>query len=255
MDVIFKALNDRTRRDLLDMLRIKDGQTLTDLETKLGMTRFGVMKHLKVLEEASLIVSRKSGRFKYHYLNAVPLQEVIDRWIDPLLQKPLARQVIDLKEKLEGKIPMNVTTKKPDFILETYIQTTAAALWQALTDGEIFRQHHFAMATIKGDVAVGNTLEFITPDGGTMITTEITKSDPPNLLDMTFQPGWMGPDAEKSRCVYLIEEAGDNCKLTIEHYDIPPGHEGFGEGWTRVAASVKSYLETGSGLSFPPMGG
>ena len=103
MDAIFKALSDDTRRKLLDMLREKDGQTLSELEGNLGMTRFGVMKHLKVLEAASLVISRKQGRFKYHYLNVVPLQEVIDRWIEPLTQKPLARATLDLKAKLEGK--------------------------------------------------------------------------------------------------------------------------------------------------------
>jgi DNA-binding transcriptional ArsR family regulator len=67
----------------LDSLRIKDGQSLSDLEEQIEMTRFGVMKHLKVLEDASLVATRKVGRFKYHYLNALPLQEVIDRWIGP----------------------------------------------------------------------------------------------------------------------------------------------------------------------------
>ena len=109
MDAIFKALADDTRRQILDVLRDRDGQTLGELEdslAKLGvdMTRFGVMKHLKVLEAASLVISRKQGRFKYHYLNVVPLQEVIDRWIEPLTQKPLARATLDLKAKLEGKV-------------------------------------------------------------------------------------------------------------------------------------------------------
>ena len=108
MDAIFKALADDTRRLILDVLREQDGQTLQDLELSLAgqgveMTRFGVMKHLKVLEAASLVISRKQGRFKYHYLNVVPLQEVIDRWIEPLTQKPLARATLDLKAKLEGK--------------------------------------------------------------------------------------------------------------------------------------------------------
>ena len=108
MDAIFKALADDTRRLILDVLREQDGQTLQDLESSLAgqgveMTRFGVMKHLKVLEAASLVISRKQGRFKYHYLNVVPLQEVIDRWIEPLTQKPLARATLDLKAKLEGK--------------------------------------------------------------------------------------------------------------------------------------------------------
>ena len=108
MDAIFKALADDTRRLILDVLRDQDGQTLGELEESLAskgveMTRFGVMKHLKVLEGASLVISRKQGRFKYHYLNVVPLQEVIDRWIEPLTQKPMARATLDLKAKLEGK--------------------------------------------------------------------------------------------------------------------------------------------------------
>ena len=75
MDAIFKALNDPARRALLDSLRRRDGQTLKELEQQLEMTRFGVMKHLKVLEEAQLVVPRRAGRFKHHYLNAVPLQK------------------------------------------------------------------------------------------------------------------------------------------------------------------------------------
>ena len=109
MDAIFKALADDTRRLILDVLRERDGQTLQELEESLAgqgveMTRFGVMKHLKVLEAASLVISRKQGRFKYHHLNVVPLQEVIDRWIEPLTQKPLARATLDLKAKLEGNV-------------------------------------------------------------------------------------------------------------------------------------------------------
>ena len=104
MDAIFKALGDPARRDLLDSLRKRDGQSLSDLEQVLAMSRFGVMKHLKVLEEANLIVTRKDGRFKYHYLNVIPLQEILDRWIEPLTQKPLARAALDLKAKMEGNV-------------------------------------------------------------------------------------------------------------------------------------------------------
>lgn len=118
VDNVFKALADSSRRTLLDRLREQDGQSLTELESALGMTRFGVMKHLKVLEAAGLVVSRKVGRFKYHYLNAAPLQAVIDRWIEPLIQKPLARAVLGLKAGLEGTATM---TTKPDFVLQTYI--------------------------------------------------------------------------------------------------------------------------------------
>jgi DNA-binding transcriptional ArsR family regulator len=120
VDAVFKALADQTRRQLLDSLRDTAGQTLTELESGLGMTRFGVMKHLKVLEEAKLVTSRKEGRFKYHYLNAAPIQEVADRWIAPY-QKPFTRFALDLKHQLESSVPM---ADKPNFVLETYIRTT-----------------------------------------------------------------------------------------------------------------------------------
>ena len=97
MDHVFKAMNDPARRALLDALRAKDGQSLQELEAILDMTRFGVMKHLKVLEAANLVVPRKVGRFKYHYLNVMPLQEVFDRWVEPLLARPAAKSMTSLK--------------------------------------------------------------------------------------------------------------------------------------------------------------
>jgi DNA-binding transcriptional ArsR family regulator len=99
-DLVFKALADSTRRFLLDLLFTRDGRTLTELESGLEMTRFGVMKHLRVLEEAGLVVTRKSGREKLHFLNPVPIRLIHDRWID----KYTARQVsalADLKAQLE----------------------------------------------------------------------------------------------------------------------------------------------------------
>ncbi|EFL90753.1 helix-turn-helix domain-containing protein [Ahrensia sp. R2A130] len=106
MDTIFKALNDPARRAVLDLLRERDGRTSTQIEEALlasgfEMTRFGVMKHLKVLEVADLVTVRRSGRFKHHYLNAVPIQQVMDRWMEPLVAKPLARAVLDLKASIE----------------------------------------------------------------------------------------------------------------------------------------------------------
>ena len=108
MDAIFKALADDTRRAVLDLLRERDGRSLSEIETGLAemgfeMTRFGVMKHLKVLEGAGLVLTHKQGRFKYHFLNAVPLQQVIDRWIEPFTQKPMAQAALALKAKLEGE--------------------------------------------------------------------------------------------------------------------------------------------------------
>ena len=99
-DLVFKALADPTRRFLLDLLFERDGRTLTELESELEMTRFGVMKHLRVLEAADLIVSRRSGREKLHYLNPVPIRLVHDRWIDKYTERRVSA-LLDLKQELE----------------------------------------------------------------------------------------------------------------------------------------------------------
>ena len=101
-DRVFKALADPTRRFLLDLLFAREGQTLTELESAVEMTRYGVMKHLKVLEEAGLVVARRSGREKLHFLNAVPIREVHDRWIDKYTERHVAA-LIDLKHELENE--------------------------------------------------------------------------------------------------------------------------------------------------------
>lgn len=252
MDAVFKALSDDTRRKLLDMLKEKDGQTLSELEGKLGMTRFGVMKHLKILEEASLVVTRKSGRFKYHYLNAVPLQTVIDRWIDPLVQKPLSRLVLDLKADLEGEDPMALDTRtaKPDFVLETFIKTTADRLWAALTKPEHIQKYHFLHALPNSEKKQGARVDYMLANGHNMLTFEVLDEEPGKRLDMTFEPHFTEQDVPASRCVYEIEEQGDICKLTIMHFQIVPGLEGVRSGWSTIASGLKTYLETGD-ILFP----
>ena len=99
-DRVFKALADPTRRFLLDRLFARDGRTLTELESELEMTRFGVMKHLKLLEDADLVITRKSGREKLHFLNPVPIRLVHDRWIDKYTERRVSA-LADLKTELE----------------------------------------------------------------------------------------------------------------------------------------------------------
>jgi DNA-binding transcriptional ArsR family regulator len=99
-DLVFKALADATRRFLLDKLFVRDGRTLTELESELEMTRFGVMKHLRVLEDAGLIVTRRSGREKLHFLNPVPIRLIHDRWIDKYTERQVSA-LTDLKNTLE----------------------------------------------------------------------------------------------------------------------------------------------------------
>jgi DNA-binding transcriptional ArsR family regulator len=99
-DVVFKALADPTRRHLLDRLFERDGRTLSELESELEMTRFGVMKHLRVLEEAGLVVARRSGREKQHYLNPLPIRRIHDRWIDKYTELRVSA-LAELKSRLE----------------------------------------------------------------------------------------------------------------------------------------------------------
>lgn len=260
VDAIFKALSDDTRRLLLDELHRSDGQTLGALEAAMArhvsMTRFGIMKHLKVLEDASLVVTRKSGRFKHHYLNVVPLQEVMDRWMEPLLAKPAARGILTLKAQLERDAAMSntVSDDKPDFVMSTYIHTTQDALWDALTDADSNQHFNFLAGSCERE---GNQLIFRTPDDGLMLICTETHLEPKTRIDSTFEPHWAGPDVglEASRFVYLIEPQAAFCKLTLEHYNIPAGQEGVADGWNRTLAGLKTWLETGKSVKYADQSG
>ena len=117
-DLVFRALADPTRRHLLDRLHARDGRTLTELESELEMTRFGVMKHLKVLEGAGLVVIRWQGREKLHYLNPVPIRLIHDRWIDKYTERRVSA-LIELKNELESPSPQQITQKpKPKKLKE-----------------------------------------------------------------------------------------------------------------------------------------
>src|SRR5256714_2360411 len=124
MDEGFRALADPARRSLLDELFKQDGQTLSALEERLPMTRFGVMKHLKVLEEAGLVVTKRRGREKLHFLNAVPIRLVHDRWVSKYAE-PWTAALTALKRSLEDR-----TMEK---VFEIYIKTTPERLWEAIT--------------------------------------------------------------------------------------------------------------------------
>lgn len=248
MDAIFKALNDPARRALLDSLRAKDGQTLTELEEQLDMSRFGVMKHLKVLEDANMVIPKKVGRFKYHYLNALPLQEVIDRWVEPFLARPAARALIDLKTQLETE-----AMTKPDFMLQTFINCTQDALWDALTTADAHANFVFVSDDCRRD---GNAIVYYGADGAQQLICTETKLTPKTRIDSTFEPRWAGPDVplEQSTFAYIIDPQGPNaCMLTLEHYNIPAGQEGVADGWARTISSLKTWLETGERVKFPYM--
>src|SRR5436189_552780 len=148
MDAVFKALADPTRRGLLDELFRQDGQPLSALEERFAMTRFGVMKHLKQLEEAGLVVARRSGRQKLHFLNPVPIRLIHDRWVSKYAE-PWTAALSDLKQRLER------TMEK---VFEIYIRTTPERLWEAITDGDIRSKYQFG-ARIASEWTPGSRFE------------------------------------------------------------------------------------------------
>lgn len=123
-------------------------------------------------------------------------------------------------------------------------------LGEALTSADLSKRYYIAGAAIHGSMQSDAPYEYRTPDDHPILTGMVIAADPPRRLEMTFQPGWMGPDAKPSRIAYEIEAMGDIAKLTILHFKIPAGQDGVKDGWTKIAASLKSLLETGEALNF-----
>ena len=243
MDDVFRALADPTRRSLLDALFKDDGQTLSMLEGRLPMTRFGVMKHLKLLEEAGLVVTRRRGREKLHFLNPIPIRLIHDRWVSKYTE-PWVAALSELKEKLEGK-PM-------EKVFEIYIKTTPERLWKAITDTEMRRKYNFG-AVVASDWTPGSRYEGF--GGGALILEgENLEVDPPRRLVQSYRALW-SEDVKKegtSRVTWDIHPVGDSCLLKVTHDQL---HEGannqlFG-GWPMLLSGLKTLLETGELLTTP----
>jgi uncharacterized protein YndB with AHSA1/START domain/DNA-binding transcriptional ArsR family regulator len=243
MDDVFKALADPSRRSLLDELFKQDGQTLSALEERLPMTRFGVMKHLKVLEDAGLIATRRRGREKLHFLNAVPIRLVHDRWVSKYTA-PWVAALSDLKQRLEDR--------SMEKVFEIYIKTTPERLWFAITDAEMRRKYNFG-AVVSSDWTAGSRYEGV---GGDRLIFEgdNLEVDPPRRLVQSFRALW-GEDVKRegtSRVTWEIEPVGDSCLLRVTHDQL---HEGANAqmygGWPMVLSGIKTLLETGGLLTTP----
>lgn len=249
LDLVFRALADPTRRHLLDALHADDGQTLGALEARLPMTRFGVMKHLRVLEEAGLVVSRRHGREKRHYLNVVPIRLLHDRWVGKYAAA-WAAGLGDLKRTLEAE-----TMEK---VFEIYIRTTPERLWAAITDPDLRRRYHFGLV-VASDWTAGSTYEAhagaetIAP--GTLIHEgENLEVHPPRRLVQSFRARWSDDAAAEgtSRVTWEIEPVGDTCRLTVVHDELQTAAnpELYG-GWPMILSGLKTLLETGETLTTP----
>lgn len=244
MDDVFKALADPTRRELLDELFREDGQTLGALEARFTMTRFGIAKHLRVLEDAHLVVTRRRGREKLHFLNPVPIRLVHDRWVSKFAA-PWAAALSDLKSRLES--PM-------EKIFEIYIKTTPELLWNAITTSDIRSIYHFG-TTIEADWTPGGSfLMTAGKEGMPLGEGKIVELDPPRRLVQTMRALW-GEDVKAegfSTITWEIEPVGDSCHLTLTHSDLREGaNDQIYGGWPMILSGLKTWLETGEKLTTP----
>jgi len=242
---VFRALAAPPRRRLLDELFKEDGQTLSALERRLPMTRFGVMKHLRVLEEAGLVVTKKRGREKLHFLNPVPIRLVHDRWVSKYAA-PWAATLSGLKHRLEDK-----TMEK---VFEIYIKTTPERLWEAITNPEMRRKYNFG-AGVESDWTPGSRYQGVSPLAPAAIWEgENLEVDPPRRLVQSFRALW-SEDVKRegtSRVTWEIEPVGDSCRLTVTHDQLreDANAELYG-GWMMVLSGLKTLLETGQSLTTP----
>ena len=244
MDAVFKALADPTRRELLDELFREDGQTLGALEGRFDMSRFGVAKHLRILEEAGLVVARRRGREKLHFLNPVPIRLLHDRWVSKYAE-PWAAGLSDLKSRLES--PM-------EKIFEIYIKTTPERLWEAITNSEIRSKYQFGN-TIETDWTPGGSFTMNNVKAGAPLGEgENLEVDPPRRLVQTMRALW-GEDVKAegtSKITWDIEQVGDSCRLTVTHSDLREGaNEQLYGGWPMILSGLKTWLETGEKLTTP----
>ena len=244
MEAVFRALGDPTRRLLLDRLFARDGQTLSQLCESAGMTRFGVMKHLGVLEEAGLVVSRRAGREKLHYLNPVPIRLVADRWIGKYAA-PWAGALVTLKAALE-----NAVTPPPAHIYEVYIRATPDQIWQAITDPALSAQYFYGHA-VESSWQPGAPVRWHR-DGKDAIVGTLLDVDPPRRLVQSFVATDPENAAEKpSRVTWSIEPHGSVCKLTLTHEfeEESATYHGVRSGWNAILSGLKTLLETGEPLN------
>jgi uncharacterized protein YndB with AHSA1/START domain len=259
MDDVFKALADPTRRSLLDELYREDGQTLSALERRFSMTRIGVMKHLRVLEQAGLVATRRRGREKLHFLNAVPIQQVHERWVSKYAE-PWAATLTGLKRRLEGTTMGQDETytvvgdRGTMTVFEIYIKAAPERVWEAITDGELRKQYSFGVGT-SSDWQAGSPYTASVPGVIDIASGENLEVDPPRRLVQSFNALWS--DAVKaagtSRVTWEIEPVGDDSsKLTVIHDQLgqSASSEIYG-GWPMILSGLKTLLETGEPLTTP----
>jgi uncharacterized protein YndB with AHSA1/START domain len=231
---------------LLDLLFQQDGRTLSELQVHLPMSRFGTMKHLQILEDAGLITTQKRGREKHHYLNAVPIQLVYDRWVNKYAQ-PWASSLTGLKYALEEQ-PMSEQSTR---IFEIFIRSTPEQIWRALTDGALTPMYYVG-TRVESTWEVGAPYRYVNAEDVALLAGEVLEVNPPRRLVTTFQPLWVGQEeSQVSRVTWAIEPTGPTCRVTVTHEGLNPASPltpQLSSGWAEILSGLKTLLETGEPL-------
>lgn len=254
MDAVFRALADPLRRELLDRLRARPGLTLTELEEPYELTRFGVMRHLRILDQAGLVTSERVGRHKHHFLNPVPLMRVHERWLDRFTSTAAAA-LIALQGQLEEPMKSeasDATRGDLSHVFEIYIRTSPARLWEALTDGDMTRQYYYR-SVVTSTWETGAQCDYHI-DGALALTGEILEIEPERRLVTTFDARWseaVAGDAP-TRITWDIEPQGEVCRLRVLHEGFAGNtatFESVRDGMPWILSGLKTLLETGAGLA------
>jgi uncharacterized protein YndB with AHSA1/START domain/DNA-binding transcriptional ArsR family regulator len=245
VDKVFKALADRSRRQLLDRLHDRNGQTLGELCSHLAMTRQSATQHLAVLEAANLISTVWRGREKLHYLNPIPLHEIQERWIDKF-ERPRLRALSAIRQAAEEQHMNDV----PAFVYVTYIKATPEQVWHALTDADLTARY-WGHSNVS-DWEAGSEWRHVRTDGSGIadVIGTVIEAIPPKRLVMTFDADRPDP----ARVTFEIEPHHDIVRLTVLHVNLatPDDYNAISLGWPAVMANLKSLLETGDVLPQAP---
>jgi len=250
LDNIFNSLAAPSRRKILDIVKNNPGIYVNKLTEHFEFSRYAVMKHLKILEEAELILSKRSSRYKTLYINAVPIQTIYDRWISKY-SALWTKNLSELKYNLEEEI--NIMTQsdlKHMFVI--YIKTTKEKLWDALTNPEMTSQYYYG-SKIKSQFTIGSTIEYLLDDESgkeyPAVYGEILEIETNKKLVHSFS--FNDNDDEPSRATFEIEEVEQGVKLTLTHDNFESETTTYNEvvqGWPLIISGLKTVLETGAGL-------
>jgi uncharacterized protein YndB with AHSA1/START domain/DNA-binding transcriptional ArsR family regulator len=258
MDDVFKALADPSRRELLDGLNERNGQTLRELSAGLKMARQSVSKHLAILEAANLVTTIWHGREKLHYLNADPINAISERWIKHYERERIGA-IADLKQALESRTVNRNTASDSEFVYTTYIEAPPELVWRGLTD-PTFTRRYWGME-FHTDWKVGSPISvFHNRSGVTVADAAMVVKESVPFTRLSF--GWEAHPEElfgkehadhaatepRSTVTYELLAQGTQTKLTIIHTGFEPGSvvlPDISEGWPKVAAWLKTFLESG----------